>query len=98
VAALLALGSLDGAEGFFFLAYIPVVVFWGLDGYFLWQEKIFRRVYNSIRIKENKDIDFCLNPKDFQNEESWPCAVFSITLLSFYGVLIVSILLVVCLS
>ena len=31
---------------FVFLAYIPATVFWGLDGFFLWQEQLYRKLYD----------------------------------------------------
>ena len=41
VSALFALSAGDSNPAFIFLAYIPTLVFWGLDGYFLWEERKF---------------------------------------------------------
>ena len=46
VAALLALSAKDRNILFILLAYLPTLVFWGLDGYFLWQERLYRALYN----------------------------------------------------
>ena len=34
---------------------IPVISFWILDGYFLWQERLFRGIYNDIRVLDDSD-------------------------------------------
>ncbi len=33
----------------------PVIGFWWLDGYFLWQERLFRQVYDEIRVQSDTD-------------------------------------------
>ena len=38
VSALFALSASDSRPAFVLLAYIPASIFWGLDGFFLWQE------------------------------------------------------------
>ena len=49
VSALFALSAGNSNPAFIFLAYIPVLVFWGLDGYFLWEERKFRKLYDRVR-------------------------------------------------
>ena len=47
VAGLLALaGGKDGNVKFVYVAYLPVATFWYLNGYFLQQERIFRKIYD----------------------------------------------------
>ncbi len=46
VSALFAQVASDSPALFVYLAYFPAVAFWVLDGYFLRQEKLFRRVYD----------------------------------------------------
>jgi len=47
VAGLMALaGGKDGNVRFVYVAYLPVIVFWYLNGYFLQQERIFRKIYD----------------------------------------------------
>ncbi len=56
---------------------IPVIGFWILDGYFLWQERLFRDVYNDFR--KRKITDFEMNP--MKHENSWVLfALWMITL------------------
>ena len=71
---------------------VPVVGFWILDGYFLWQERLFRQVYDEVRTQETTD--FGMNLMKYTNRPkcSWPAAVFSVTLNIFYGLEIVFVL------
>ena len=63
---------------------IPILSFWILDGYFLWQERLFRKIYNEVR--KQSDTDFSMNIMKHRNEPkcSWPSAIFSVTLNIFY--------------
>lgn len=99
VAGLFALSEHNSRPSFIFLAYIPTVIFWGLDGYFLWQERVYRALYNKVRSKEPDDIDFSMNPGDVLDDVGgWVSAVVSKTLLPFHGVLIFSIFTVMLIS
>ena len=42
ISALFALSAGDSNPAFIVLAYIPAFIFWGLDGYFLREERKFR--------------------------------------------------------
>lgn len=63
---------------------IPVVGFWILDGYFLWQERLFRKIYDEVR-KQAKT-DFEMHPLKYANKpkRSWFLSVCSKTLVVFY--------------
>ena len=37
------------------LPLVPIIAFWALDAYYLWQERIFRGIYDEVRKKENTD-------------------------------------------
>lgn len=67
----------------------PVIVFWGLDGYFLWQERLFRALYDHVRQLEASEIDFSMNVGPFRTcrPRTWLGATFSRTLIGFYGAL-----------
>ena len=43
------------------LAYIPVVVFWGLDGFYLWQKQLYRQLYDHTRLINDEEIDYSMN-------------------------------------
>ncbi len=92
VSALFALAAKDANQYFVYLAYFPAIAFWILDGYFLWQERLFRALYDKVRVLAEKDIDFSMDTgKLVAKNKSWFDAVFSKTLLIFHGTVIVAI-------
>jgi hypothetical protein len=95
VSALFALSASNSNVSFIFLAYIPTVVFWGLDGYFLSVERLYRKLYEEVRMKENCDIDFSMDIKMLNGKKHpWVSATLSKTLIPFYGSLVGSIAIV----
>ena len=93
VAAMVLIAKPDMQNSYFVLVLIiPALGFWILDGYFLWQERLFRKVYGEIRVQS--DTDFEMNPMKHRNEPkcSWLSAIFSLTLVIFYIVEIVFII------
>jgi hypothetical protein len=95
VSALFVLSGNQANHKFTWLAFIPAIVFWGLDGYFLWQERLYRKLYDRVREKTADDIDFAMDTREFLNDVGgWLKAVFSKTLIPFHGVLVVAIIVV----
>ena len=93
--ALLAAGVIfiareDVHSSFVMLAFVvPVFGFWLLDAYFLWQERLFRKLYDKIR--QQQDTDFSMNWKErgVRPEGWWEGvmrAFWSCTLILFYGI------------
>lgn len=67
VAALFALAGKDVERTyFFFITYIPILVFWGLDSYYLLQEKKYRALYEKVRNQDEKEIDFCMDANSLE--------------------------------
>ena len=70
------------------VAYIPLFLFWFLDAYFLWQERLYRRLYDWVvqhRLETDESL-FDLNAYRFKDEEQSKLRImFSVTLGSFYG-------------
>ena len=79
---------LRGSKYQVLIAFIPILVFWLLDAYFLWQERLYRRLYNWVT-KNRMNTDeylFDMNAYRFKNEEQSKLRImFSITLGWFYG-------------
>lgn len=72
---------------FFVLALIlTIIVFWGLDGYFLWQERLFRGVYNDVRMQINTDFEMNLEKQKNKRDCRWKDALCSRALWPFYFV------------
>jgi len=95
IAALFAIAAKESNLVFIYLAYFPVFAFWFLDGYFLWQERLYRALYDHVRGLADEDVDFSLNTQDMRGSVGGLFgAVFSPTLLAFHGVLFGSLLIV----
>jgi hypothetical protein len=99
VAALFAIAAPGARVELVVIAYIPAVVFWGLDGYFLAQERRYRALYDAVRVLAPEAIDFSMDTSPFASEARcrWDHAVRSNTLLAFHGVLLGSIVMVMIL-
>ena len=73
---------------------IPVIGFWILDGYFLWQERLFRKVYDEIRKQEITDFAMNIMKHADKPKCNWMASMFSISLNIFYGIEILFVLVV----
>ncbi len=85
VASIVLIARFDVENPYIILSFsVPVIFFWILDGYFLWQERLFRKVYNDVRVQ--KDTEFEMNvAKHFEKSKcNWILSVFSLTLNIFY--------------
>jgi hypothetical protein len=93
--ALFALAAGGAQPLFVYLAYFPAFVFWILDGYFLRQERLFRKLYDHVRHLGESDVDFSMDTSTVDGEvAAWSAVVFSKTLLIFHGAVFGSIVIV----
>jgi len=86
ITGLFALSSKDTSQNYILIAYFLIIIFWILDGYFLSQERLFRALYDQVRMFNENDINFSMNTNEFKKDKKnrWLQSVFSITLLVFY--------------
>lgn len=79
---------LKGTEYQSLIAFIPLLVFWSLDAYFVWQERMYRKLYEWV-IKNRLKTDlylFDMNAYRFKDVvQSKFQIMFSTTLGWFYG-------------
>ena len=61
LSALLVLVVREDQGDLSLLGLLPVLVFWGLDAYFLWQERLFRALYDRVRLVDAAEIDFSMD-------------------------------------
>lgn len=91
VSALLALAAKDAGTRLVAIALLPTLTFWGLDGYFLAQERLFRRLYARL-IDPNEQVPaFSMKTEPF-TPAVWTEATFSRTLLIFHGAILATVL------
>jgi len=100
ISAFFALSASDSRAAFVFLAYIPAIIFWGLDGFFLWQEKLFRKLYDRARMLPEEKIDFSMDTSIITGKDrpTWADATLSKTLIPFHGVLIFAVVVVMVIT
>lgn len=87
IAGIFALAGKDTDKMYFLVAYIPVIVFWFLDSYYLLQERLYRSLYEKVRNTDEKDIDFSLKATvtEFDSNKNCFCScIFSKTEVVFY--------------
>lgn len=99
VAGIFALASKDADKRYFLITYVPVLVFWCLDAYYLRQERLYRALYNSVRDKSEEEIDFDMDTTLLQIQTSKTTyfnTFWSVTEVIFYFPLaILSIIIIV---
>lgn len=91
VAAVLGFATKDSKPHYVWLAAIPTLSFWVLDGFYLNQEGLFRRLYDVVRETDEDEIDFSMNTVPFKQSGDWFKAMFTKTLLFFYLTILIVI-------
>lgn len=92
ISAMLAFFARFGEIGWYGIAVIaPLLAFWGLDGFFLSQERLFRSLYDRVRTLKDCDIDFSMDTRDFRQipRNRWHKSALSRTLIMFYAPLLI---------
>lgn len=86
VAGTFALSSQESNNLFFLISYVPIIVFWFLDSYYLQLERKYRKLYNSILEKSNNEIDFKITvlPSNIEDKTCFYQSIFSCTEVGFY--------------
>ena len=84
VAALFAFGAKEADRTFVVIAWMPVAVFAGLDAYYLWHERMFRRLHTKVAGTADDAINYGMDISDFKTVETWRSAFVSKTVLGFY--------------
>lgn len=73
------------------IIFIPIFLFWYLDSYFLYQEKLYRKLYEKVAKNEILSNEFSLNASICAGEvESfWKVLLWNKTILPFYFIIAV---------
>lgn len=61
------LASKDTERKFILIAFIPIIVFWLLDTYYLRLERQYRILYKTVTEKRDDEIDFSMDLSQIQN-------------------------------
>ena len=95
VSALFALSAKEANLHFIYIASFPATAFWILDGFFLWQERLYRKLYDKVRTQKEDQIDFSMDASEFKKNVFWFNTCFTPTLLIFHGGILITILVVI---
>ena len=99
IVGLLAVMAQQMKPVYFLFAFCVLFIFWILDGYFLSMERCFRAVYDEVRLKKEKEIDFSMKYKHhYSGRNTWIRSMFSKTLNIFYGILLLVMIVAVIAS
>lgn len=89
-AGLAAFAAVESRTALLVLALATTIMFWGLDGYYLWLERCFIKLHNQVAAKSADDIDFAMAPDKTDAFRRWlNTCVCRPHLWLFYGVIIV---------
>lgn len=91
IAGVFLLSNKDVNNLYFLIAFVPILFFWALDSFYLYQERLYRVHYDKIRILEG-NTDFNLNVNS--NDKSFLKCIISKTELLFYLPLLIIVLIV----
>ena len=100
LAALFALAAQAARPVFFVIALLPALSFWGLDAYYLRQERLFRKLYDGLRLAPDetcrKGEAFSLSTEPYEGEvQGWFRTLWSRTIIALHGIIVGSIVLVI---
>jgi hypothetical protein len=78
VASIFTLTGKDVEKVYFLVVYLPIIVFWGLDSYYLMQGRLFRALYDKVRELPPEKIDFSMraSPQEFNSKKNSFCSCF----------------------
>ena len=97
-AAILALTLKEVHNTTLIVSFIPVIMFWILDAFYLYKERLYRSLYEKIRILNESEIDFDMNTDQFLGRKNrWISSMFSKTLVIFYFSLVTSMIIIIIL-
>ena len=98
ISALIAVGIVNQKTALAYLALGPALVFWGLDAYWLRQERLFRALYDSTRTASPNlpnDQMFSMDTEPFSRETSqWLATLFKPTVLALHIGIVAAVVIV----
>jgi hypothetical protein len=93
LAALFALSAKDANAKFYWISVFVLIIFWILDSYFISVERRYRMLYDQVRNRDEREIDFNLNISAVKSKKTNLLAcIFSKPLLFFYGSILIIVI------
>lgn len=89
---LFALAAATTKPIFVFLSMFPAIAFWGLDAYSLWEERLYRTLYDNVRSSATNVEPFLFSVEEYKAEvRPWVNTLFSPRIFAFHGAVIITI-------
>jgi len=92
VTGLFALGSKDATPAYLLVGALPAIAFWGLDAYYLRQERLFRELYDAVRLRgetNSQSGEFAMSTTPVSDRvDGWLRTLGSRSLWPFYGTMV----------
>jgi hypothetical protein len=97
---LFALAANNSNSRFAIVAILPSLVFWGLDAYYLRQERLFRKLYDDLCLEseegQRKVELFSMSTKQYESRvQPWFRILWSKTVLPLHGMVVSAIVVVI---
>lgn len=87
-AGLSAFAPVDTRVALLVIALISTVLFWGIDGYYLWLERCFIALYQKVARLDAGDIDFSMAIEKQRAVRTWFKTCLRPHLIVFYGMIL----------
>ena len=98
VAALFVLAAKGTDASIAAIAFLPAAIFWGLDGYYLRQERLFRELYRTVWQEPDSVPHFSMDTSRCREKVAgWLGVTFSRTVGPLHGAVVLTIVVVVAL-
>ena len=96
VVAILGFAGKSSDVSLSLLALVPAVAFWGLDAYYLRQEKLFRGLYKRVINSGGKEIaEFSMDTSVcIDSVPSWRRTLFNGTIIAIHGSVVILIIII----
>ena len=95
-AALFALSAQFSNVAFAVVAILPAVSFWRLDAYYLRQERLFRKLYDSVRKPGTALSSFDMSTKEYETSvPKWFRTLWTPSVLGIHGVILVTVAIII---
>jgi hypothetical protein len=100
VTAVIALALRESQKSFVLLALYPAIVFWGLDAYYLRQERLFRQLYDSVRSSTvDSTTAFSMDASEVAKlVPTWLFTLFVLTVVGLHGMVVLLVAVILALK
>lgn len=93
IAALMALAANNANERYAAIALLPALCFWGLDSYYLRQERLFRKLYDAVRSDSVPSLSMSTEPVA-RLVDNWLATTISVSVFWLHFPILIAVVIV----